>query len=537
MSSALLCILVALVCAIGFACTSQNPSIRRAGKALPRPPHTLPLVGNAFWFLQPRHVLLDWFVRCERRFGLESFEISVPTLPPGVVISDARNLEYVLKHDDIFTKGEFFKKRSWDLFGNGIINVDGPQWKLQRKAALPFFSSTNLKNLIEDVLPSYVADTRSELHDFARNGKTADLQHVFLKLTTRLMGNLAYDMDMDASAPFSDAFDFASGAIGERFQNPFWKLKELIFGSQLRAAILEVKAFGKRIVNTATESQGERSQRDPATPNSATISSNTEPEHGKLIDSLMSALGNPDAAADAALNFLSAGKDTTAQALTWTFYLLMRHPDAVRLIRDELRELQIQQRVPPDEAPSLGFDQLQPSSVPYLSAVFHESLRLYPPVPIEIKQCERATTLPDGTFLPDSAIVVWCTWAINRSRCIWGDDAMLFQPDRWLEDDTPNPEADDNAGMGKRKRKQKLKSKTAFEFPVFNGGPRTCMGKRMAELQAAYVIATLVWEFNFEEADTCAEGHQRLERLSRNSLTLPMEGGLPCDIALEKHDT
>ena len=82
-----------------------------------RPPSTLPILGNAIKFVQPRHTLFNWFVQCQREFGFESYEISVPTLPPGVVIQDPKNLEYVLKNEEYITKGEFFKTRSWDLFG------------------------------------------------------------------------------------------------------------------------------------------------------------------------------------------------------------------------------------------------------------------------------------------------------------------------------------------------------------------------------------------------------------------------------------
>lgn len=82
-----------------------------------RPPNTLPLLGNGILFLQARHKLFSWFVKCERQFGFETFQISVPSLPPGVVINDPKNLEYVLKNEGIFAKGDFFKRRSWDLFG------------------------------------------------------------------------------------------------------------------------------------------------------------------------------------------------------------------------------------------------------------------------------------------------------------------------------------------------------------------------------------------------------------------------------------
>lgn len=140
-------------------------------------------------------------------------------------------------------------------------------------------------------------------------------------------------------------------------------------------------------------------------------------------------------------------------------------------------------------------------------AVFYETLRLYPPVPFEFKQCEQATTLPDGTFLPQNAVLVWCTWAMNRSRLTWGADADQFKPERWLEDGN-------------------LVSKTAFEFPVFNGGLRTCLGKKMAENIAVQVIATLALFFAFEPVD-------EKERISQNSLTLPMDGGLPCNVTIQ----
>jgi hypothetical protein len=84
---------------------------------LRRPPNTLPLAGNGLLFLQARHKLFSWFVKCERLFGFETFEISVPSLPPGVVINDPKNLEFVLKNEGTFGKGAFFKLRSWDLFG------------------------------------------------------------------------------------------------------------------------------------------------------------------------------------------------------------------------------------------------------------------------------------------------------------------------------------------------------------------------------------------------------------------------------------
>lgn len=111
-------------------------SIHRDGKSLRRPPNTLPLVGNALHFLKPRHELFSWFVKCQQIFGQETFEISVPSLPPGVVINSPENLEFVLKNEASISKGEFFRERSWDLFGRCKLIFS---WR----ASLPRFSPSD----------------------------------------------------------------------------------------------------------------------------------------------------------------------------------------------------------------------------------------------------------------------------------------------------------------------------------------------------------------------------------------------------------
>lgn len=67
-------------------------------------------------------------------------------------------------------------------------------WKIQRKAGLRFFSNANLKTFMENVLPPIFADTEKSLDDASRDGNVVDLQIVLLDLTTRLMGNMAYDV-------------------------------------------------------------------------------------------------------------------------------------------------------------------------------------------------------------------------------------------------------------------------------------------------------------------------------------------------------
>ena len=209
-----------------------------------------------------------------------------------------------------------------------------------------------------------------------------------------------------------------------------------------------------------------------------------------------------------------SGRDTTAQSLTWTFYLLMRNPKVQQKMIAELQRVFFGAK----DQVGLSFDNVQPTVLPYAMAVFNETIRLYPPVPVELKECTDNTTFPDGTWLPKGSVVMWAPWSMGRSNLIWGNDADDFRPERWLprhnDDQVPS-----------------LMTKSAFEFPVFNGGPRSCLGKKMAELLAVYVTASLVWTYEFEEVyEQAPTEHGLFSRLSQNSLTLPMAGGLPCRV-------
>ena len=326
-------------------------------------------------------------------------------------------------------------------------------------------------------------------------------------------------MDMHGGLPFSKAFDYASGETTNRFTNPFWKIKELVFGGRLRASIKDVRLFGRTVVAAAVEKRSSTSPEHAASKDhhddSPIVPSALQ---GNLINSLLDHLPTEELVADAAMNFLSAGRDTTAQSLTWTMYTLMRHPVIVHRIREELASLS--PATSPAAAPlPLSFDIVHSTALPYTLAVFNEVIRLYPPVPFELKEATADTTFPDGTFLPAKSVVLWVPWAMGRSTLIWGEDATTFRPERWLEYHDGN-----NTPI--------LITKSAYENPVFNAGPRACLGKKMAELLAVYVIATLVWAYDFEEVVENKKGGCGVggERVSQNSLTLPMEGGLPCTV-------
>lgn len=135
-------------------------------------------------------------------------------------------------------------------------------------------------------------------------------------------------MDLHASHPFSEAFEIASGATGERFQNPLWKLTEALWGACVRKSLNEVHQFGECIVDRTSQRHGHPRgasavgavsldlSNDDLETSAKTLAGKRRPN---LIDALTAELNSPKEVADAALNFLSAGQ---SPQLTRTIQML-----------------------------------------------------------------------------------------------------------------------------------------------------------------------------------------------------------------------
>lgn len=146
-------------------------------------------------------------------------------------------------------------------------------------------------------------------------------------------------MDISPNLPFSQAFDFASEAVAERFQNPFWKLKEFFVGSQLRAAMEEVRQFGRSIVSVASLQRAKRGgvmatckekftediNGTASKPMTDSISSPIK-ESENLINSLLDHIDDQQIVADAAMNYLSAGLLNSHFLLLSAFYFTISPP-------------------------------------------------------------------------------------------------------------------------------------------------------------------------------------------------------------------
>lgn len=175
---------------------------------------------------------------------------------------------------------------------------------------------------------------------------------------------------------------------------------------------------------------------------------------------------------DNMMTFLAAGHETTASSLTWVAYLLAKHPEVQSKLRDEIHE----------HISSLNndVDDSIIDQMPYLHAVCQEVLRLYPPVPVTLREAVQDTSI-QGQPIQKGTVIMLSPWAVNASEELWGEDADQFNPERWMGGKANSGGATSN-----------------YAALTFLHGPRSCIGQRFATAEMACLTAALVGKFDFE---------------------------------------
>jgi len=177
--------------------------------------------------------------------------------------------------------------------------------------------------------------------------------------------------------------------------------------------------------------------------------------------------------ADQVLTMLAAGHETTSSAMTWVAYLLAVNPDMQERLREEIRAT-----IPNINEP---ITQSIIDSMPYLNAVCNETLRLYPTVPVTIRECVRETVL-DGYPVRKGTTLMLVPWAINRSKQLWGEDSEKFDPERWMKPGTAN-----TGGAGSN-----------YAVITFLHGPRSCIGQGFARQELKCLTAAFFGRYKVE---------------------------------------
>eukprot|EP00928_Gymnodinium_smaydae_P075961 TRINITY_DN5898_c0_g1_i1.p1 TRINITY_DN5898_c0_g1~~TRINITY_DN5898_c0_g1_i1.p1 ORF type:complete len:609 (+),score=58.86 TRINITY_DN5898_c0_g1_i1:53-1879(+) len=411
------------------------------------------------------------------------------------------NVRHILKtRFDNYPKGPLFVNTLHDLLGGGIFNSDGSDWHTQRKVSSHMFTAKLFREHIWIVVRRNARKLR-DVFESQKPDAVVDVFDLLNRFTLDTIGEIGFGKCVgsldDPSSPFMQSFDKAQQVSFWRSMNPLWRLMRRVgvgLENEARDHFGLLDAYSRDIGQELRE----------ACRNIAKKRSNinwADLEASKSFVGLFledahrrGETLSDDYVRDLVLNFLIAGRDTTAQALSWTIFCLSQHPDVEEKVRQEIID------VCGVRGPS--YEDL--NSLVYLNAVLHEALRLHPSVPLEIKMALKDDVWPDGTFIPASTNVVYDIYSMGRDTRIWGDDALVFRPERWLE----RKEPPDN-----------------YTYPVFNGGPRECLGRRLALVEMKTCLAILLPSLKFKLAVP------RCQITPHTQLTIGMGQGLPCYVS------
>ena len=171
-----------------------------------------------------------------------------------------------------------------------------------------------------------------------------------------------------------------------------------------------------------------------------------------------------------------AGADTTAVTLRAIMYFLLKNPTAHKTLVSELDAAYLPSPVPYSKAANL----------PYLDAVLHESMRLYPAVAMLLERVvpETRLTLSDGRTIPAGTIVGMNPWVVGHCSEVWGEDLEAFKPERWLKGERET----------EKQFEERLQAMKAADLS-FGAGNRVCIGRNMALVEMYKIIPTLLLKY------------------------------------------
>lgn len=198
-----------------------------------------------------------------------------------------------------------------------------------------------------------------------------------------------------------------------------------------------------------------------------------------------------------------AGADTTGITLNAVLYFSLKHPHVWQRLSAEI----------PAHDPTSGATVVSYKSAkesPYLDAVVREAMRCHPSVSMLLERYvpKSGLILPDGRFVPAGSIVGMNPYILGRNASVWGEDAEVFRPERWLRDETRETED---------AFQERLRSMNNADF-AFGGGSRICIGKHLGLLEVYKVIATLVSRYNIKLA------HPEKDWVTHNSFFVRQTG-------------
>lgn len=365
-----------------------------------------------------------------RAAWLHVYFLNHPDLIEEVLVRNPRN----------FLKDRVVRNSRW-FFGDGLLTNEGDSWLRQRKLSAPAFHRERVSSYVQ-IMTDYTEQMLAGWH----NGETRDIQQDMMQLTLTIVVRALFNVESERTQQIRNAMNLMmANATGVRMLFP--PIARYLPTPQMTRVRRAVKDLDETIYGIIAQHRA--ANRDTGDLLSMLISARDE-DGSRMSDKQLR---------DEVLTFVLAGHETTALALTWTWYLLSEHPEVEQRLHEELDSV-LGGRAP-------NFSDLQRLS--YTERVIKESMRLYPPAWSLARTVIAGFDLR-GYTIPAGANVVMSQWIMHRHPAYFPHPDK-FDPDRWASEST-----------------QKL---PRFVYFPFGGGPRQCIGAAFAMMEAMLLLATI----------------------------------------------
>ena len=369
---------------------------------------------------------------CYRAAPEPAYLVNHPDYVRRVLVDNNRN----------YSKETYINQMFKTAVGNGLLTSEGEVWRKQRRLMQPAFHHQRLEKL--DGLITGAAGAMLERWGAAAEaGQAIDIAREMASLTLTITTKALFGIDLGEDVNSVGAAVNMGADLLERPKNP-----------RFRKALQSVKDVVERII-----SERRLAHEDTGDLLSMLLQVRDE-ETGLGMDNQQ--------LRDQVITLLLAGYETTASALTWTWYLLSQHPESAERMQAESRRVLAGRSPANADLPNL----------PYARMVFEESMRLFPPAWILGRKALSDDQI-GGYQVPAGTIVAISPYTLHRHPGFWErpDD---FEPERF------SPER--SAGRNR------------YVYIPFGAGPRKCIGNTFGMLEAQLILPTVAGRFNLRLA-------------------------------------
>ncbi len=403
---------------------------------------------NAFRTDPPEHMR-----KCKEKFG-DTFHLDL-IFQKAMVTSNPEVIRHVLQtNNKNYIKDLAYRKLKLAL-GNGLLMNEGESWMAQRRLAQPAFYKKRLEGLFDTMVETterFIADFEQHRGNTSSINITSEMNAVAsdVALDTLLGGN-RYGDNIDIQETISRAQKYIVG----RIRYP-WKTPMAYINGRHRRFQNDLNRFDKIIFDTIDQHR----KRDMS-------------DENHLLSMLLEARDedtgeqmNNQQLRDELITIYVAGHETSANALSWTWYLLTQHPDIYQRLKDEVRSTLGNRR------PTLA----DLRALPFARQVMEEAMRLYPPAWTMGREALNDDEA-DGYPISKGGMVFISICNMHRDERYW-ENPEKFDPDRF------SPE--------------RTKERHRGVYIPFGLGPRMCIGNNFALMEIQLIIMMMVQHFDFE---------------------------------------